>query len=235
LVVISRIPALKTNFAKSWSEQACSVLPNANGKENVARWATVVAWAAMHSLGEVLDPLEPEKAAAGLIDALKLKEPLADALAQFGLEGEERWRAAARVRAVLANVAWTPGARRSAASPHSWLHDPDVAWLVNVHEYEGIRYFNKEKYECLLWWMALPALARIARRETPDNKAIEKLEKEIHARIDAAAKAEYQIMALFETGEDGQQQNEHGGPGGDSSQDTDLQEVDQEPLHSKKV
>ena len=234
LTVLSRIPALEINFGKSWSEQACSVLPNADGKENAARWATVVAWAAMHSLGEVLDPLDSEQAGARLIDALKLKEPMAEAFAQFGLEGEERWRAAARVRAVLANVAWSPGARRSAASPHSWLHDPDVAWLINVHEYEGIRYFNKEKYECLLWWMALPALTRIAKRDTPDTKAIEKLEKEIHSRIDAAAKAEYQIMALFETGEDGQEHKD-AEQTGDSSQASDVQEADKEPLHSRKA
>lgn len=202
LDAVSRIPVLEASFAKPWSASACDVLPSRDGKENSGQWATILAWAAMHSLGEVLDPLEPEQAGARLFDALKLREPMAEAFAQFGIDGEERWRAAARVRAVLANVAWAPGARRTAASPHSWLHDPDVAWLINVHEYQGTRYFNKEMYECLLWWMALPALARIGRRETPDKKAIEKLEHEIESRIDAAAKAEYQIMALFEVGEE---------------------------------
>jgi hypothetical protein len=199
---IARIPALQSNFSRRWPASACDVLPSGNGKQNSGQWATVLAWSAIHSLGELLDPLEPEQAGARLFDALKLREPMADAFSQFGMEGEERWRAAARVRAVLANVAWAPGARRSAASPYSWLHDPDVAWLINVHEYQGTRYFNKEMYECLLWWMALPALVRIAKRATPDKKAIEKLEHEIESRIDAAARAEYQIMSLFEMGDE---------------------------------
>ena len=233
LTALSRLPALETSFTKSWSEQACSVLPAGREKGDIARWVTVVAWAAMHSLGEVLDPLEPEQAGTRLFDALKLREPLADIFAQFGLDGEERWRAAARVRAVLANIAWAPGARRSAASPHSWLHDQDVAWLIDVHEYQGTRYFNKEKYECLLWWMALPALTRIAKRETPDKRAIEKLEKEIQSRSDAAAKAEYQIMALFETGEDAEDKNARGS--GEPSQDSSLPEIDKEPTSSRKA
>lgn len=205
---VSRIPDLQSSFARPWSACACDVLPSESSTQNGGRWATVLAWSAIHSLGEMLDPLEPEPAGVRLFDALKLREPMADAFSQFGMEGDELWRAAARVRAVLANVAWAPGARRTAASPYSWLHDPDVAWLINVHEYEGTRYLNKEMYECLLWWMALPALVRVAKRTTLDKKAIEKLEHEIDSRIDAAAKADYQIMALFEMGEEEQLKQE---------------------------
>jgi len=178
-------------------------LPHDAGKENGARWATVVAWAAVHALGELLDPAEPATAAAKLFDALRLRNTLADALSQVGMEGEERWRAAARVRAVLANQGWLPGAKRSAGSPYSWLHDPDVAWLINVHEHEGVRYFNKEMYECLLWWMALPALVRIAESPTADTKSLRELQAQIQSRIDAAGAAQYQVMALFELGESG--------------------------------
>ena len=88
---------------------------------------------------------------------------------------------AARVRAVFANEPWLPGARRSARSPYSWLHDPDVAWLINVHDYEGVRYFNREMYECLLWWMALPELARIAESSAPQPKASRELELQIQS------------------------------------------------------
>ena len=136
-----------------------------------------------------------------LFDALRLREPLADAFSRFGLEGEEKWRASARVRAVLANEAWLPGAPRSAKSPYSWLHDPDVLWLINVHDYQGVRYFNKEMYQCLLWWMALPALIRIAESPTPDPQKLHELELQIESRIDAAEATGYQVMALFELGE----------------------------------
>ena len=195
------IPASEKYFRVAWSAQACSVLPSDAGKENTARWATVIAWAAVRTLGELLSPSEPDQAGAKLFDALRLREPIANALSRFGLTDDAHWRAAARVRAILANDAWLPGAKRSAKSPYSWLHDPDVAWLINVHEYQGVRYFNKEMYECLLWWMALPALLRLSELEIPEPKRLHELELQIESRMDAAEAAGYQVMALFELGE----------------------------------
>ena len=196
-----RIPSLEKHFRVAWSTEACTVLPNDAGKENAARWATVIAWATVRALGELLSTSEPDAAGARLFDALRLREPIANALSRFGLTGEEHWRAAARIRAILANEAWLPGARRSAKSPYSWLHDPDVSWLINVHDYQGIRYFSKEMYGCLLWWTALPALLRIAELATPDPRKLHELELQIESRIDAAEAAGYQVAALFELGE----------------------------------
>ena len=201
------IPTSEKYFRVAWSTQACSVLPSDAGKENAARWASVIAWAAVRTLGELLSPSGPDQAGAKLFDALRLREPIANALSRFGLTSDEHWRAAARVRAILANDAWLPGAKRSAKSPYSWLHDPDVAWLINVHEYEGVRYFNKEMYECLLWWMALPALLRLSELEVPEPKRLHELEIEIESRMDAAESAGYQVMALFELGEGPAQQD----------------------------
>ena len=92
-----RVPFLERQFGTSWSAHACAVLPNEAGKENAARWATVIAWATVYALGELLDPSEPDAAATKLFDSLQLRNALADAFSQFGMEGEERWRAAARV------------------------------------------------------------------------------------------------------------------------------------------
>src|SRR5207237_9613631 len=127
-----------------------------------------------------------------LFDALRLREPLAEAFSLAGLTGEERWRAAARVRAAFAHATWAPGAETvldRAGAPFSWLHDPDVAWLVGLHEYEGVRYFVKEPFERLLWWMALRALLTLAGTPQPDVAKVRKLEHELAARMRAAAQA----------------------------------------------
>jgi hypothetical protein len=202
LTAAARVPQLESEFAIPWTTSACEVLPSRFGKHGSAQWATIVAWAAVESLGELLNPTDPGKAATRLLDALKLRQPIADAFSQFGLQGEDRWRAAARVRVLLANEAWLPGAERSARLPYSWLHDPDVAWLINVHEHEGVRYFNKENYECLLWWMALPALVRIAESGAIDSKAVVELEAQLSSRMKAAEAAAYQVMSLFELGDE---------------------------------
>jgi glycosidase len=228
----SRIPTLEKVFSKPWSSHACGVLPSTSGNRNRSQWAAIVAWATIHALGETLDPSAPEQAGTKLFDALRLREPIAEAFSRFGVEGEDRWRASARIRAVLANEAWLPGARRSARSPYSWLHDPDVAWLINVHDHEGVRYFNKEMYECLLWWMAMPALARIAESPAPEPKATRELERQIQSRIDAAKAAGYQIMSLFELGE--RPETERAALPGPAQEDATSQERPAEPSGSRR-
>jgi hypothetical protein len=197
-----KMPALESHFSEPWSEQACDVLPAvAVGARQASVWATIIAWAAIRSMGDLLDPVDPDKAGAKLFDALRLRTPIADALDKTGLQGEARWRAAARVRVVLADQSWLPGARRPGA-PFSWLHDPDVGWLIDVHEHEGTRYFSKEMFECLLWWMAMPALVRIAGQEEINLTAIQRLEAQIRSRVEAAKKSGYQVTALLEMPQD---------------------------------
>jgi hypothetical protein len=107
---------------------------------------------------------------------------------------------AARIRTPLAHKPWAPGAdTRNARAPFSWLHDPEVAWLIGVHSYEDVRYFGKEPYEQLLWWMALPALLQIAEQPKPDPAAVEAVEQQIAVRTKAAADAAYQVDSLFAT------------------------------------
>ncbi|HMK30179.1 MAG TPA: hypothetical protein VK473_10880, partial [Terriglobales bacterium] len=103
-----------------------------------------------------------------------------------------------------AHAQWAPGARVTPgrpAAPYSWLHDPDVAWLIGVHEYEGVRYFGKESFERLLWWMALRSLLDIAAQPAPDPHPVRELEQEIHSRLLAAERAGYKVSGLFAQGQ----------------------------------
>ncbi len=197
-----QIPQFAKQFPEELLAEANKVLPfNTEGEKTAAIWDTVIAWAAMYALGSYLDPADPDRAAAQLLDALRLREPMAQLFNSLGIEGDDRWRAAARIRGLLAHRAWAPGEKpKITQAPFSWLHDPDIAWLIGVHSYEGIRYFNKELFEQFLWWMALPALVRLGQRPKPDAKRIAALEKQIEVRIRAATEAKYQVESLFETG-----------------------------------
>jgi len=115
---------------------------------------------------------------------------VADAAARLGAEGEDAWRAAGRVRVALAHARSAP----AAGSPRlDWLSDADAAWLTGVHEHAGQRYFVKEPYEALVWWMALPALLTLAADASPSPGAVRALERDIAARVRAAAAADYRL------------------------------------------
>ena len=159
-----------------------------------------MAWAAIEALGSYCDPAGTNQAASQVFDALRLREVMAQSLEKLGTHGEERWRVVSRIRATFAHAAWAPAAQGTQRHTpvFTWLHDPEVAWLIGVHEWEGVRYFNKEAYERFLWWMALRSLLDLA--ATPDPKAIAALESEIELRLKAAEQAQYRTESLLKIG-----------------------------------
>jgi hypothetical protein len=198
---LRRIPSLVKRFEAATPKHCINMLPN--GATELSAWGAALAWTILEVAGRVASPDDPEHYSMLLFDHARLRQPIADALEKLGAPGDDRWRAAARLRFAFAHAAsahkirQTPG--RSSA-PLSWLHDPEVAWLIGSNEHEGVRYFNKEQFEQLLWWMALPPLMEIAEEEQPDAKELQELERDMDRRCQLASKGGYRIEALLESG-----------------------------------
>ena len=198
-----RLPQLGSELR--WSSEAAKVIPTGDttAENSAAVWSSVIAWAATEALGPCCDPGDPTAISSQIFDALRLREVMAEAFAAAGAVGEERWRAAARIRASFAHAPWAPKVEESksrSTAVFSWLHDPDVAWLIGVHEWKGERYFNKESFEQFLWWMSLRSLLAIASEKKADAEKAALLAKELEKRLKAAADAGYRVEALLETG-----------------------------------
>jgi hypothetical protein len=226
------IPELERQFAAGWPVAAKEVLPTLGTpiKKASAIWGTVLAWCVMHAIGGFLRPADPNRGAAKAFEALRLREPMAEAFRELGWHEEKRWQAAARLRAsfahayaddgprstptrantaragdpgrpAVASAGAVPAARKptlpATGGPISWLHDPDVAWLIGVHRYQDAQYFVKEPFERFLWWMTLPALVRIAEDSTTAKPAVNLLERQLERFLWAAEEAGYRVEALL--------------------------------------
>jgi glycosidase len=219
------LPSLETLFPAKWPARARRMLPSANPQlPSTAIWGPVLAWILIEIVAEAVDSSHKERLAVELFDRLRLREPLAQAFHALGLEGEEGWRAAARIYALLrvefeaaesasrkATVKTVEDKRRQAAPPalsaedlliplKLWS-DPDICWLTGAHVSENMTYLVREPFEELLWWIQLPALLRLATAPTPNRAdAIlisEKLER-AQVTIEAAG---YRLDKLLETTE----------------------------------
>jgi len=205
LTAALRVPAVERQFSTLWPAEALSVLPTTRdtAKQAACKWATVLAYCVLEALGNMADPAAPDHAAAVLFETLRLREPMAESFVGVGYSTEESWRAAARVRAAFAHPFWLSKPDPTDVKPAAhfrWLDDPDVAWLIGVHEYEGVRYFAKEPYERLLWWMSLrPMLAMMAEKEPSGAESVRVLEEALKKRELAAADAGYSVENLFES------------------------------------
>ncbi|HEY1214207.1 MAG TPA: alpha-amylase family glycosyl hydrolase [Bryobacteraceae bacterium] len=96
------IPALESLFPTPWNVGARRLLPSLSPELiATAIWGPVLSWCVLELLAESIDAQKPERMALDLFDRLRLREPLAHSFSALGFEGEESWRAAARIKALL--------------------------------------------------------------------------------------------------------------------------------------
>jgi len=227
------LPHLENLFSEPWPPEAHAVLPSASTDERQVPqvWADVVAWALLDTVARIMAPSDPEKFAVWLFDQARLRHALADCWERLGCEGEARWKAVARIRFAFAHVTAAHHTRTapgpSASHPLNWLHDPEIAWLIGTHDYQGVRYFNKEEFEQLVWWSSLRPLMDVAIDEmalitaestsggnapaesaagqamSPEilAQAVRSIEEDIRWRCRKAAEAGYRIEALLSEGD----------------------------------
>jgi glycosidase len=101
-----RIPRLERFFSTGWSAQARAVLPSHNPSvDSTAIWAPVLGWCLVRVLADCVQFADPQASATDVFDQLRLRAAYAEIFATLGLEGEDSWRAAARIRLALASQA----------------------------------------------------------------------------------------------------------------------------------
>jgi glycosidase len=142
-----QLPTLERQFSTIWPAKRNEVLPGTPQSHREATWAPVLAWIVLRSLPR------PQGAAASF-DRLQLRNALAETFATLGLQGDDPWRAAARVRLQLLHP---PTATSTLHSSTLW-NQPDVRWLTGVNLSDGNTWFNKEQFEALVVWREIPAL-----------------------------------------------------------------------------
>jgi hypothetical protein len=201
LLAARHLPNVTAELSPRTQGEIAAVLPVAKTTPDLSlpAWGTVVAWCALEALASVQSGKEPNPAATSDFDGLRLREPLADSFMTLGMGGEDRWRAAARIRASFAHAAWNPSLKPTAPAPAlTWEHDPEIGWLIGSHDYEGVRYFNKEAFERLVWWSALPALLELLSAPKLDAEALAELQGRVQRRLDIAENSGYKVEGLLD-------------------------------------
>jgi hypothetical protein len=119
----------------------------------------------------------------------------------MGLEGENMWRAGARVRVLLSQpneIGAMPGevVTDRTHTAEFWA-DPDVEWLAGINKASGVTYFNKEGFEELISWLQLPALIEIAREGAGAAKGVSEVEAAVVEDCRVAQVSGYKLDAYL--------------------------------------
>jgi hypothetical protein len=146
-----QLPFLTLRFPEALQSAARSVLPSNDVHVHPAQvWAPVLAWIALRALPSPVSALK-------IYDALQLRHALAGTFSAVGIHGEDAWRAAARMRVLLAMKLY--GSSLAAIRSAEFWRDPDVRWLTGVHgAVDEPEYFDESAFEAFVCWLQLPAL-----------------------------------------------------------------------------
>ncbi len=190
------LPLLGEDFAADWPVVA-RLLPQTD-----ADWALIVAWIMLGSL-----PCLGKRTAT--FDALRLRIALAEVFSSFGMEGENAWRAAAKLRVLLLQA--------DGLGPHAFWSDGDVRWLSGVNEAGGVTYVKKELFEELVEWLRLPALLEIAEHDSDALEAVVEIEAAVEHEREAVTAASYKLDLYLDSSFESEGIEEDGTPLSDQS------------------
>ncbi len=186
-----RLPWMVLKYPEALQAAARYVLPSNDVRIPAAQtWAPVMAWITLREL--------PTPAAAlALYDGLRLRHALAEAFSAVGVHGEQAWRAAAQVRALLMMNQF--GSCSAAVRSAEFWNDGDVRWLTGIHGgVDEPEYFTQEGFESFVCWLKLPALIAIAEGATVQTKETQDITA-IAANLTYAAKvAGYEVHRFLD-------------------------------------
>jgi len=84
-----------------------------------------------------------------------------------------------------------------AGIPRELWSDPDVRWLMGVHDAGEYSYLVQEPFEELLWWLEMPTLLALAGQPSPNKADVQAISTRIRESISEAERAGYKLQALL--------------------------------------
>jgi hypothetical protein len=130
--------------------------------------------------------------AVARIDAWQLGRMLGEALRAAQVSDARIWQLIQLYKIALTHP--------QANSLATLLEDADAAAFLNVNEYEGVRWFNREQFEALVDWLAVVGAYRITRDEksaAKQNAALVKQFAQWQSWRAAQAQSAYQVEKLL--------------------------------------
>jgi glycosidase len=144
-----------------------------------------LAWIVTLALGGLLSSIDHEGSSESLVRDHHLGRVLARAFRDGGAEGEAEV-GADLLALVLKNAGVHADLREQIAL---LLDDPEASTLLGVHMYDGIYWFNKERYEDLVNLLAVVAVLEAF-------GSFEAIERERSMLVEWATESKYQLASL---------------------------------------
>jgi glycosidase len=208
LEAILHLPIITSHFPRLQPERVKGVTEYLHNNLTDATyiWGTLFSWLFVHALGKVVSQKGFAEQSHRGIDEWRLSRTISDVLKELGLDEATASRAVTLVKLLTRYQRWfkaKPSEQKQAhAILESLFKDGDVQQFLQVNQYDNMRWFNKESFEEMLWWLMLIAAVEIGSDLLrPVNVVAEELRgcySMIQIWQEAEKESEYQVEKLLE-------------------------------------
>jgi len=167
------------------------------------RRAVLVGWAVLEPLGGLAPGATTGPTSRAWFDELRLAPVVAAVLREAGLDEGEAWRAAERLRALLAvprpaTVGGRTPRERVRRLVEAWLDHPDVRPLIRVNLWEGTEWFGREEWRELIEWTRLLDVVDRA-RDSGRKRSVDAVDTDLTGTLmELGQRAGYRVDRLRE-------------------------------------
>jgi glycosidase len=125
---------------------------------NWVNWCILFGWAFTNKLGNLISENEASQRSQSWIDEWLLGRIMASAFIDLGVSHQDAWDAINVIKILIRHHEWYLAGPPQTTKPYrileGWLADEFVQGFLQVNRYQEILWFNQERFEALLAWMA---------------------------------------------------------------------------------
>jgi glycosidase len=169
-------------------------------------WCNLLGWTLVHRLGKVSSPQDYAEQSRSWIDEWLLGKIMAHTFQDLGLDEDSAWRAIGQIKFLISHQDWWKTAKGDISSAsqvlQSWLYDGHIQQYLGVNRYQGVLWYNQERYEALVWWMFIIAVIQITSAGYDgERKKVERISacyRVIEELLAAESESNYRVDKLME-------------------------------------
>ncbi|MCB1054989.1 MAG: alpha-amylase, partial [Acidobacteria bacterium] len=168
--------------------------------DDEARWAGLLAWVFLRSLGRLFGGEDAPARSRALVEVWMLDHVVEEALVELGRDSRSARREAAAVRLFIGFQEWYRHVEADDTAGSllaSWLLDDEVEAFLGVHEHGDVRWYRQEAFRLLLWWLEAVAEIGVGDGEGADG-AVEGARMVVEELAAAEEASGYRVDSLLE-------------------------------------
>jgi len=157
------LPSLADQYPLPESKKyqaAVKYFGRAPGERDEPAWLLLYSWLFLHNLGCLVGADDFEAVTASWISEWLFGRVLQETARDMGIPEAQANDLSSTLRILIDQQRWyeVAGKKAPAELLQIWLGNSDIQRYLRIHRFEEVSWFNKERFEAFVWWIAVLAV-----------------------------------------------------------------------------